>query len=76
MIFICLTPNPPIGGEHLKIIEFRRSPLGVSGSNDFSEQTQLTKPQFYCFRFANNDKTKYGKLPHYWRFVRYWQKTG
>jgi hypothetical protein len=28
MIFICLTPNPPIGGEHLKIIELGNPPFG------------------------------------------------
>jgi hypothetical protein len=27
MIFICLTPNPPIGGEHLKIIELGSPPF-------------------------------------------------
>jgi hypothetical protein len=29
IIFSCLTPNPPIGGEHLKIIELGRSPFGA-----------------------------------------------
>jgi hypothetical protein len=28
MIFICFTPNPPDGGEHLKIIELGSAPFG------------------------------------------------
>jgi hypothetical protein len=31
IIFICLTPDPPIGGEHLKIIELGSPPLGDLG---------------------------------------------
>ena len=33
MIFICLTPNPPIGGEHVKIIELGSCPLGLVGQD-------------------------------------------
>jgi hypothetical protein len=40
IIFICLTPNPPIGGEHLKIIELRNTPFGGKGVKNFSEQTR------------------------------------
>ena len=38
MIFRCLTPDPK--GEHLKIIELGRPPMGNNESNDYSEQTQ------------------------------------
>jgi len=51
MIFICLTPNPPIGGEHLKFIELGSPPLGVRGSNDFSEQTQPLNFKLWILNF-------------------------
>ena len=37
MIFIYLTPNQPIGGEHLKIIELGSPPFGIGGQRTFGE---------------------------------------
>ena len=46
MIFICLTPNPPSGGEHLKIIELGSSPLGGLGGNVVKLSHQISHFMF------------------------------